>query len=357
MHINIINAWANHWRYKIGVNVIPADSINKRTWIKWTDDPRGNWQIEPIPQAIHEEWIRTGAFENGIAVICGKVLHIPSKSHLYLCAIDLDNKLAIEKLHSKGLKYLSSVTMVEQHDNPDKAHVYFYTTKPMPKKSSDATNKELLKKMKDNVVPAIEMKGEGKHGIMYCTPSPHKDGSRYTILGIDMPVILDEIGDVIDKICDEYSLGKDERNMVPMKLLMDNDTKIMAGNNRHEGVLRVACSFLRKYPNMEKQLFKDMIMLKNKRMCDPPLSESEIDKQIKDAENFISKQIEKEKELVGVRENRFGTNEFWSMVDKYKTTNNPKGLFIKCLDCNEMVESNPLNQTHSNHRAKIDTFK
>jgi len=37
--------------------------------------------------------------------------------------------------------------------------------------------------MDNDEIPAIELKGEGQHGIMYCSPSPHADGSNYGILG------------------------------------------------------------------------------------------------------------------------------------------------------------------------------
>ena len=29
------NLWADYWRYTIGVNVIPADSLKKRTYEEW----------------------------------------------------------------------------------------------------------------------------------------------------------------------------------------------------------------------------------------------------------------------------------------------------------------------------------
>ena len=41
------------------------------------------------------------------------------------------------------------------HDNPNKAHFYFYTHTPMPKKSSDAVNFDIVQKMEKDEVPAI----------------------------------------------------------------------------------------------------------------------------------------------------------------------------------------------------------
>lgn len=347
-----INEWADFWRYDIGVNVIPADSIKKKTFIKWKDDPRGNWQIEPIPETIHEEWKKTNAFDKGMAVICGKVWHNKDKKHLYLCAIDADNKKGIDEL-AKDIKEISKKTLVEQHANPNKAHFYFYTTHPMPKKSSDAVNFEIMQKMKDNIIPAIEMKGDGTHGIMYCTPSPHEDGSIYEILGTKEPKILDEVGKIVNKICDEFSLGKGNDNLVPMHVLMSDDTRIIEGSNRHEAIMRYAESILRRYPSIEHLIFRDMVSAKNTRMCVPPLSKEELNKQIQCAIGFINDQIAEEKKLYNERKFVFGTDEFWDFATKYRREHNPSRKYIYCLSCKKEVDDNPLDQEHRGHNVKL----
>lgn len=352
------NEWADFWRYKIGVNVIPADSIIKKTWVKWSKDPRGNWQVDPIPQSIHDAWKNTNAFDKGMAVICGKVHHNQEKSGLYLCAIDADNKKGCDVLHSKGLDYLKEKTLVEQHTNcPEKAHVYFYTHKPTDKKSSDAVNLDLLSKMNTNEIPALEMKGDGTHGIMYCTPSPHRDGSNYQIMGIDEPAILDEIGDVINRICDEYSLGRTNKNRISNKLLVEDDTRIIEGSNRHEAIMVYAEVLLRKLFNgkikLEDNIFRDIIMAKNNRMCIPPLNETEIDVQIKCATEFIAEKIEEEQQLKKIEKNKYGTPEFWTMVRDYRDTFNPVGNFIKCMQCRVEIDANPLDNTHRDHNVVL----
>lgn len=45
------NDWADFYRDTIGVNVIPADSRNKRSFEEWS-----KWQNSPISQEQHEEW-------------------------------------------------------------------------------------------------------------------------------------------------------------------------------------------------------------------------------------------------------------------------------------------------------------
>jgi hypothetical protein len=38
------DGWADFWRHKIGVNVIPADTQKKVTYESWSE-----WQDKPIP--------------------------------------------------------------------------------------------------------------------------------------------------------------------------------------------------------------------------------------------------------------------------------------------------------------------
>ena len=352
MHINQINAWADFWRNSIGVNVIPANSVKKMTWINWSKDPNINMQTQPIPQYMHDEWKHNESFKNGMAIICGKVLHIPEKSHLWLCAVDCDNRLAIDEMTS-DLADMSQHTVVEQHlDNPNKAHFYFYTTKPMQKKSSDSTNVNLKTKMDAGLIPAIEMKGEGQHGIMYCTPSPHRDGTNYEIIGTKEPAIMDEVGNVVLNICKKYNLGVGDSGRLPMKLLMDPETKIHEGHNRHEALMRYAESILRKYPKMLEEEFDGLVMLWNNKHCDPPLSDSEVTKQKKCAVEFIQEKIAEEERIKKIESTKFGTMSFWSNVDEFVKVFRPTGLFIKCLDCRGLlVNADPMEQKHYGHKV------
>ena len=81
LQIQDYNHMANHWRNRIGVNVIPANTATKKPLVEWKNDPRGNWQVEPIPQDLHDEWIRQDLFKDGIAIGCGKT--IPNKELKY----------------------------------------------------------------------------------------------------------------------------------------------------------------------------------------------------------------------------------------------------------------------------------
>lgn len=344
------NWWADWWRNHIGVNVIPAVGRLKIPKFPWLKDPRGNWQEEPIPIEIHEGWKKDGLFAEGMAIICGRVLHREDRKHLYLCAVDADNLMGINSM-TGNLEELAKNTIVEQHANPNTAHILVYTTIPMWKKSSDTTNATMKEKMDANHIPALEMKGLGKHGIMYCTPSPHKDGSNYQILGTKEPATWNGVGDVVREICDRYKLGIGEDGKTPMKTLMKDDTKVYEGHNRHEAVMRVGENLIRRLPKMTEQEFNDLMMLKNERMCVPPLTDTELEKQKNDARAYIASKIAEERRLREIEKKKFGTEEFWKEANDYKRGFRPDGQFIKCLECKVMLDDDPFNRAHDGHKA------
>ena len=125
---------SDFWYNNIGCNVIPADSKNKSTHISW-----GRWQNSSILDEQHNEWKNTGAFNNGIAVIAGKLGRGPYIDK-YLVCIDCDNKKGIDELLGncfpdiKTLEELAQKTIVEQHlDKKDKGSCIFYCRKTIKK--------------------------------------------------------------------------------------------------------------------------------------------------------------------------------------------------------------------------------
>ena len=173
-----MNESADFWRYDIGVNVIPADTVNKKPMVSWFE-----WQDKPIPEQLHNAWKEQGAFSQGIAIIPGKVWHNENKKDLYFVFMDADTQKAIDELCTlsdkiTSLQELSKKFLVEQHkDNHQKAHIYFYSPISFPKKNADSTI-------------GLEVKGLGEHGIAFCFPSTHKNGMPYEIIGTIQPVTL-----------------------------------------------------------------------------------------------------------------------------------------------------------------------
>jgi hypothetical protein len=295
------NDWADYWRYEIGVNIIPANTRNKTPTVNWKQ-----YQNAPIPDEQHNEWKQRDAFKDGMAIIAGKVWHNVVKANLYLILVDLDNQKAIDEFCARNgvkipLRELAKILIVEQHkDRPDKAHIIFYATHPFAKKTSDAAS--LSSKLDANMVPAIEVKGAGEHGLIFCTPSPHKNGHNYEIIGtfpntgsVDLAV-CDELERHIDSICEKYGNkyltgngnGNDENKpSLTMAELYKEDTVVLEGHNRHEAIMRYIESLLWNNPMMPLRDIEHIAMLKNNRLCKPPLDKSEFEKQFNAALQFI----------------------------------------------------------------------
>ena len=162
------NEWANFWRLEVGVNVIPANTKNKKPLVTWKE-----FQAAPISIELHNEWIAKGLFKDGMAIICGEVFHNDEHKGKWLNAIDCDNLDGTNAMCSTSVDITASKTLVEQHDNKQKCHILSYTDKPLKNRAINPKNKEL-----------IEVKSMGKN-ILYCSGGLHKDGSMIDIVGTD----------------------------------------------------------------------------------------------------------------------------------------------------------------------------
>jgi P4 family phage/plasmid primase-like protien len=243
-----MNDWADFWYYKIGINVIPADTVNKKTSIKW-----GAFQETPIDEIQHKAWKAAGDFEKGLGIISGKIFRGDFAGY-YFVFIDLDNKKGIDEFCTRNgvtmpLGKLAEKWLVETHVNPNKAHVYVISPIPFPKKSSDAADAVIGEKIAKGEAPAIEVKGEGKHGIAYASGSPHKDGTRYSIIGTMTPEPLTEeqakqLLDHVSDICKRFGIkyledGTHEaKKTPPLADYMKKEFRIKKGE-RHNTLVSV----------------------------------------------------------------------------------------------------------------------
>ena len=93
------NGWADFWRNSIGVNIIPADTKNKKPRVDW-----GEYQNTPIPTELHDEWKSEHEFSYGMAVILGRIWHRQDRIGFYLIGVDVDNLRAIEEICNRDGK-------------------------------------------------------------------------------------------------------------------------------------------------------------------------------------------------------------------------------------------------------------
>jgi hypothetical protein len=220
----------------------------------------------------------------------------------YLACIDIDNKKGIEEFLTHfgkvdTIEKLSLKTIVEWHrDNPNKVHIYYIVDKPLTKKSGIAVhNKDSLTNKED--IPAIEVKSEGRHGIMIVSPSTHKDGFPYETVGTNIPTVLDEtqseeLENMLNLIYRKYNSNYQSKGgtLSPINELFKPDFEVREGNNRHEALLRVMESLIQRLKGIyTEDEIKNNAWEYNLKHFKPPLDEKEFEKQWNDAINFLEK--------------------------------------------------------------------
>ena len=286
-----MNEWADFWRYTIGVNVIPADTRNKRPIVGWKP-----YQDKPVPLEVHEHWKWNKMFEGGMDIIPGKIWHVKDKKELYLIAIDWDERRAIDEFikicgKANSLERLSEKFIVEQHkDSPSRGHLYFYSPIPFPKKGSDAGL-------------ALEIKGSGDAGVMCCTDSVHKNDYRYVILGTLNPITLtsDEAQRLITDLtatCSAYKrkhIAGEGRTVdkfrTTIKTLTLDESKSIAEGERHSTLISIANSLIHRHLICDRKpqgIIQNFLSEINQRLCKPePLPDYEIQSIWKSAMSYM----------------------------------------------------------------------
>ncbi|MGD9672078.1 MAG: hypothetical protein AB7U98_01210 [Candidatus Nitrosocosmicus sp.] len=290
------NDAADFWFYQIGVNVITFNSREKTTYIKWSEH-----EDSPISEEQHIKRKTEGAYNQGIAIIAGKIWRGKYKGK-YLACIDIDNKKGIDEFLSHfgkvdTIEKLAAKTIVERHkDNPFKVHIYFVVDKPLTKKSGISVyRKDGL--LCEDKIPAIEVKSEGHHGVMIVSPSIHKNGFPYEIVGTKTPTELNEtqsdaLENSLNNIYNKYNNnnGSKDKTLPPIEELFKPEFTVYEGNNRHEVLLRVMESLIQRLRNIfSEEKIKDLAHQYNVEHFKPPLNDKEFEKQWNDAKHFILK--------------------------------------------------------------------
>lgn len=281
-----IGEWVRYWYDEIGANVIPCNTITKSTWVNWKKD---GYQTKGIHKGQIDKWLLSGAFNQGLGVICGRLWRGKHEG-MYLVSYDFDNKLGQDefcKAMGADLKTMAAKTIVEQNPNtPQKAHVYFISPIPFPDMAAKSTETQ-----------ALSLEQKGITGLIFCTPSPRKDGGRYQIIGTLEPTPLPEdiaksLKGKIEDLFAKYGIDKSNPS-IPIEELAKSKT--YAGDNRHEAVLRIAESLIKRTSEVfDEQDLVEFVNVWNNRHCVPPLSKEDVDRQWSDAKKFILRKLREE---------------------------------------------------------------
>jgi hypothetical protein len=282
------NQWADFWRYEVGVNVIPALNKIKTPKVEWKNSPLGNWQSDPIPENIHTQWKNQNLFDEGLAIVTGKVFHNEQFKGMWLNGIDCDNKAGTDVMCPSGVAHIAKGTLVEQHDNPDKCHILFYTDEPLKNRA-----------INQNSEYQIEVKSMGRH-LLYCAGGYHKDGSLIDIVGTTNVKIAEK--DSMEKMLDEH-LGTAKTSTIldtvesEVKYLHDPNLKKTKGDGGGLDLLRVLDSWKIKNPEYTEKMLLALAIEYTNEHHDPVCSDEKVRGLVKQAMGFGEKIIAENSEI------------------------------------------------------------
>jgi len=346
------NEYADFWRYEVGVNVIPANSKQKIPLTKWTE-----YQNNPIPKEIHDEWKKENKFNQGLAVICGQVFHNDEHKGKWLNGIDCDNKLGLEKLCPVGINSIALITIVEQHANKEKGHIYFYTSEPIKSKSANDG--------KNNTVPQIEVKSGGKF-LLYCAGSIHKDNSPIEILGIKQVKTVDKesLEFNINEICKEFQVPYLEgiaEIRKPVSEMIKDDFVIYEGGNRSEAILRYLSSKKIKNPEFTLDDLYRLGKQFNEKHCKPPYSDYKVKQDAKQSLGYGEEKIKENKQNDDSEEKIPPTIQSYnvgkSLIKKVVKSENDTEQIVIQIELDEKPHWIDVNSPTFNQMVRVNTQK
>ena len=192
---------------------------------------------------------------------------------------------------------LAERTLLEQHpDDSTKLHIYVYSRHPFKNKGSDVGKSWFDKKM----MPAIEVKC--MRSLMFCTPSMHQNGSHYQFMKQTIPIVWDDLEQIIDEILKKYNIIylSDADKSVRSNQQKVDETKTVNEGSRHVELLREMNTRLHEFIQTKPiEEIKRMCIKFNNLYCRPPLPSQEFERMWKDAHAYvIGKKKEEGKKLV-----------------------------------------------------------
>jgi len=285
--------------YTLGPNIIPADTIRKVPSVsEWT-----KLQTEELEEIAYLTNKTSGKYENGIAIICGKIWRGEYKGK-WLNGIDLDNELAIKEFCTNSSSTVSieefkKNNLCEEHeDDPHSLHIYIITDEPIKSKA-------LEKNFDRTTKPAIEIKSGGDK-LMYSYPSMHGNFDnpnnpiirQWVFNELKLPTYSTKEGleKHIDNICEKYKLDYLKNRSIREKLAEKN---VIPEGTRHNSLL-TECNNLvweniaayRAGKITDEQLYEKF--LKIAANCQPPHDDADIQRIFEDSIQYVSEEIENE---------------------------------------------------------------
>jgi P4 family phage/plasmid primase-like protien len=316
------------WPYETDIPIFPADTKNKKIHYP-------NWQNEDFSTYNFKERLEAGEYDNGIAIRLGKTLSGES----YTFAIDLDGWKAVQAWFGeentwKRVLNTAGKTRVEWHQDQGRIHILGSSSEPIPKMNI---------RIEDGL---IEIRCEKQP--LFVSPSIHKEGNPYSVLGTERIRKLDNLMNLkskIDSLCGNYMSDADKRKYTEMLEDPAYATTLGIGQGRHDALKHLACVYYYRdfgeWHGLSDKQRKTRLEEWNNKLCVPkPQDELDRiwkwvvdhhkDKREEQRKKWRQEDEEKEKERSGYVDNLIEEYHFKTMKDNDEIWyyDGKEGIFI-----------------------------
>ena len=267
--------WADYWRDVVGFNVIPMNGkIPVEEYKQFFD--------RAIPIELHNYWRNNALFDNGIAIINGRLWNNEHRKHLFGHIVDTDTEAGTELImNMKGVQ-LTLDDMIKRgiaiEKTPRGFHFIIFSEMEFPHLAANTSG--------------VEVKGSNKLTTVAPTVT---EGVRRELIGDSMKALEEcvtfsdfmyHVNDKVKQYGIEYLNGNGKTSYNPV---LRNKQKIPKGQ-RHNRLLSYANSLIaRLYNTTNRETIYKYFETYNNAECEEPLPESELEQIFKDAWNNIEK--------------------------------------------------------------------
>lgn len=284
--------------YVLGVNIIPADTVNKKPLV-------AEWKRLQSEELTEQEYLankQNDAYNQGVAIICGKIWRGLNKDK-WINGIDLDNEIAIREFCSQEGKYTVEEFLRENlyefhKDDSNSLHIYIITDKPIKSKARGTIDIENQ--------PAIEIKSNGDK-IMFSYPSLHGNYKgqqpifeQWQFNELKQPAwaTTERLEARIDTICSKYRISYLDNNKDRIKQRLRERDQIPEGS-RHNELLKqfntLWWKYIEKYSDgkvTEGKVFEEALKIAD--LCQPPHDQADIERIFADSFAHVSNLVEQD---------------------------------------------------------------
>jgi hypothetical protein len=208
-----------YWPRIAHIGFIGCDSKAKQVYIK-------EWQKLDLDSVDYEANLKTGLYNNGIAIRLGPCLSNGNKQ-MFSFALDFDGWDAVITWFGswENVLEVSKKTRIEWHEDKCRIHMFFLAERPITNKKIHIKNGLLEVRCENN--------------LLFVHPSIHKEGKAYAPIGTSEIAILDNISLLkleakIESLCRDYM--SDEGKEAYEKWLDDPNTILGEGQGRHDAL-------------------------------------------------------------------------------------------------------------------------